>query len=97
MKTRDFERGFEFFMKVRWVKGRSVEISWEKVRTGVEACVEPVEAEMKAFLTLFVVLVCGAVCYNYVFYEGIAKALWVTLVQLPFFVAISYEIGRAHV
>ena len=80
MKTRGFARSFEFFMK----------IGWTKVKAGLDACVEPVRSEMGAFLVLLVALVCGAACYNYTFYDGIAEASLVTFMQLPLFVAVSY-------
>ena len=80
MRTRGFARSFEFFMK----------IGWTKLKAGLDACVEPVRSEMGAFLILLVALVCGAECYNYAFYDGIAEASLVTFMQLPFFVAVSY-------
>ena len=67
-----------------------MKIGWTKVKAGLDACVEPVRSEMRAFLILLVALVCGAECYNYTFYDGIAEASLVTFMQLPFFVAVSY-------
>ena len=90
MRTRGFARSFEFFMEELRAKVRKAGGGWTKLKAGLDACVEPVRSEVGAFLILLVALVCGAECYNYAFYDGIGKASLITLVQMPFFVAVSY-------